>query len=98
MSLQKSCTLGGIITGDGDTLWKRYTPAWDLHQLRYTAITAWTAKGYTEVDLKRFSGRTSLRSLEAYIAHNREAAKVKAREWERHGDAGFRLDLVRKGK
>lgn len=23
-----------------DTLWKRYTPAWDLHQLRHTAISA----------------------------------------------------------
>jgi site-specific recombinase XerD len=34
-------------------------------------------------DLKRFSGHTSLRSLERYIADNREAAKRKAREWER---------------
>ena len=23
-----------------DTLWKKYTPAWDLHQLRHTAISA----------------------------------------------------------
>jgi len=68
-----------------DTLWKQYTPDWDLHQLRHTAITARAAKGYTEVELKRFSGHTSLRSLEVYIAHNREAAKHKAREWERHG-------------
>ena len=29
---------------------------------------------YTEADLKRFSGHTSLRSLERYIADNREAA------------------------
>ncbi len=69
-----------------DTLWKGYTPGWDLHQLRHTAITARAARGYTEVELKRFSGHTSLRSLEVYIAHNREAAKRKAREWERRGD------------
>src|SRR5215469_7474489 len=66
-----------------DTLWKRYTPDWDLHQLRHTAISLRAAHGYTEVDLKRFSGHTSLRSLERYIADNREAAKRKAREWER---------------
>lgn len=41
------------------------------------------AHDYTEVDLKRFSEHTSLRSLERYIADNREAAKRKAREWER---------------
>src|SRR6266487_4022230 len=41
------------------------------------------ARSYTEVDLKRFSGHQSLRSLERYIADNREAAKRKAREWER---------------
>ena len=35
-------------------------------------------------ELKRFSGHLSLRSLEGYIAHNREAAKRKARSWERH--------------
>ncbi len=70
-----------------DTLWKRYTPDWDLHQLRHTAITVRAAKGYTEVELKRFSGHMSLRSLEVYIAHNREAAKHKAREWERRGQA-----------
>jgi integrase len=66
-----------------DTLWKQYTPDWDLHQLRHTAISVWAAHEYTEVDLKRFSGHTSLRSLERYIADNREAAKRKAREWER---------------
>ena len=66
-----------------DTLWKRYTPDWDLHQLRHTAISLRAAHDYTEVDLKRFSGHTSLRSLERYIADNREAAKRKAREWER---------------
>ncbi len=66
-----------------DTLWKEYTPGWDLHQLRHTAISARAAKGYTEVELKRFSGHSSLRSLEVYIAHNRESAKRKAREWER---------------
>jgi integrase/recombinase XerC/integrase/recombinase XerD len=71
-----------------DTLWKRYAPGWTLHQLRHTAISARAAKGYTAVELKRFSGHTSLRSLEGYIAHNREAAKRKAREWERHSDAG----------
>jgi len=67
-----------------DTLWKSYTPDWDLHQLRHTAISVRAAHDYTEVDLKRFSGHTSLRSLERYIADNREAAKRKARAWERH--------------
>ncbi len=66
-----------------DTLWKRYTPDWDLHQLRHTAISLRAAHDYTEADLKRFSGHSSLRSLERYIADNREAAKRKAREWER---------------
>src|SRR6266851_2632622 len=66
-----------------DTLWKGYTPDWDLHQLRHTAISLRAAHDYTEVDLKRFSGHSSLRSLERYIADNREAAKRKAREWER---------------
>jgi integrase len=66
-----------------DTLWKGYTPDWDLHQLRHTAISVRAAHDYTEVDLKRFSGHSSLRSLERYIADNREAAKRKAREWER---------------
>jgi integrase len=66
-----------------DTLWKQYTPDWDLHQLRHTAISVRAAHEYTEVDLKRFSGHTSLRSLERSIADNREAAKRKAREWER---------------
>jgi integrase/recombinase XerC len=65
-----------------DTLWKQYTPGWDLHQLRHTAISVRAAHDYTEVDLKRFSGYTSLRSLERYIADNREAAKRKARAWE----------------
>jgi len=67
-----------------DTLWKQYTPGWDLHQLRHAAISARAAQGYTEVELKRFSGHLSSRSLEVYIAHNREAAKRKARAWERH--------------
>ncbi len=66
-----------------DTLWKQYTPNWDLHQLRHTAISVRAANSYTEVDLKRFSGHQSLRSLERSIADNREAAKGKAREWER---------------
>jgi len=66
-----------------DTLWKAYTPEWDLHQLRHTAISVRAAHGYTEIDLKRFSGHTSLRSLERYIADNREVAKRKARAWER---------------
>src|SRR5258708_1418345 len=65
-----------------DTLWKEYTPDWDLHQLRHTAISVRAAHDYTEADLKRFSGHSSLRSLERYIADNREAAKRKAREWE----------------
>jgi integrase len=71
-----------------DTLWKKYTPDWDLHQLRHTAISARAAQGYTEIELKRFSGHLSLRSLEVYIAHNREAAKRKARAWERHEPSG----------
>ncbi len=62
-----------------DTLWKCYTPDWDLHQLRHTAISLRAAHDYTEVDLKRFSGHSSLRSLERYIADNREVAKRKAR-------------------
>jgi integrase len=70
-----------------DTRWKQYTPDWDLHQLRHTAISVRAARGYTEVELKRFSGHRSLRSLEGYIAENREAAKRKAREWERHEQA-----------
>jgi hypothetical protein len=44
--------------------------------------------GYSEVELKRFSGHLSIRSLEVYIAHNREAAKRKARAWERHDSTG----------
>ncbi len=71
-----------------DTLWKGYAPGWDLHQLRHTAISARAAQGYTEVELERFSGHLSLRSLEVYIAHNREAAKRKEREWERRHGAG----------
>ena len=51
--------------------------------MRHTAISIRTAKAYTHVDLKRFSGYRSLRSLERFIAENREAAKRKAREWER---------------
>ena len=47
------------------------------------AVSVRAAHEYTEVDLKRFSGHTSLRSLERYIADNREAAKRKARTWER---------------
>lgn len=70
-----------------DTRWKQVTPGWDLHQLRHTAISMRAARGYTEVELKRFSGHTSLRSLERYIADNREAAKRKAREWERRTDS-----------
>ena len=66
-----------------DTLWKQYAPGGTLHQLRHTAISVRAANDYTEVDLKRFSGHQSLRSLERYIAENREAAKRKAREWER---------------
>jgi len=34
-----------------DTLWKKYTPGWDLHQLRHTAISARAAQGYTEIEL-----------------------------------------------
>jgi integrase len=72
-----------------DTLWKKYTPGWDLHQLRHTAISARAAHGYNEIELKRFSGHLSLRSLEVYIAHNREAAKRKARAWERRDNVAF---------
>jgi len=43
-------------------LWKKYTPDWDLHQLRHTAITARAAQGYNEIELKQFSGHQSLRS------------------------------------
>jgi len=71
-----------------DTLWKGYAPGWDLHQLRHTAISARAAQGYTEVELKRFSGHQSLRSLEVYIADNRDAAKRKEREWERRHGGG----------
>jgi integrase len=78
-----------------DTRWKAYTRAqdpagqgWDLHQLRHTAITVRAAHGYTEMDLKRFSGHSSSRSLEIYIAPNRESAKRKAREWERTTQSG----------
>jgi integrase len=71
-----------------DTRWKQYTPGWDLHQLRHTAISARAAQGYSEVELKRFSGHQSLRSLEVYIADNREAAKRKARAWERRDTPG----------
>ena len=70
-----------------DTLWKKYTPGWDLHQLRHTAISARAAHGYNEIELKGFSGHLSLRSLEVYIAHNREAAKSKARAWKRRDQA-----------
>ena len=69
-----------------DTRWKAYTGDWDLHQLRHTAISARAANGFTEVELKRFSGHRSLRSLEVYIAENREAAKRKARAYEREQD------------
>jgi site-specific recombinase XerD len=41
-----------------DTLWKGYTPDWDLYQLRHTAISVRAAHDYTEADLKRFSGHT----------------------------------------
>jgi hypothetical protein len=68
---------------------RSYTPGWDLHQLRHTAISARAAHGYNEIELKRFSGHLPLRSLEVYIAHNREAAKSKARAWERR-DQGSR--------
>jgi hypothetical protein len=62
-----------------DTLWKAYAPGWDLLQLRHTAISARAAQGYTEVELKRFSGQQSLRSLEVYIAHNRAASTAAQR-------------------
>ncbi len=44
-----------------DMLWKKYTPDWDLHQLRHTAISVRAAHDYTEVDLKRFRPRTEIR-------------------------------------
>jgi hypothetical protein len=70
-------------------LWKTYTPGWDRHQLRHTAISARAAHGYNEIELKRFSGHLSLRSLEVYIAHNREAARRKAHAWERRDRTGL---------
>lgn len=63
------------------------TPDWDVDQLRHTAIRVRAAHGYTEIEFKRFSGHESLRRLEGYIAANREAAKRKAREWERCSSA-----------
>jgi site-specific recombinase XerD len=95
-SRKARCPRRADLTADGyarlsyrqaDTRWKRMTPDWDLHQLRHTAITVRAAHGYTEMELKRFSGHESLRSLEGYIAANREAAKRKAREWERRSSA-----------
>lgn len=97
-SRKARCPRRADLTADGyarlsyrqaDTRWKRYTPGWDLHQLRHTAITVRAAHGYTEVELKRFSGHQSLRSLEGYIAANREATKRKAREWERANHTGL---------
>ena len=55
-------------------------------RVRVTAISARAAQGYNEIELKRFSGHQSLRSLEVYVAHNREAAKRKARSWERRSE------------
>jgi len=52
------------------------------------AISARAAHGYSEVELKRFSGHLSVRSPEVYIAHNREAAKRKAGAWERNDSKG----------
>ncbi len=76
-----------------DTLWKKYTPGWDLRQLRHTAISARAAHGYNEIELKRFSGHLSLRSREVYIAHNREAAKSKARAGSGTTAPGSRLGI-----
>jgi hypothetical protein len=53
-----------------------------LYQLCHTTISVRTANAYTEVDLKRFSGYRSLRSLERYMAENREVAQRKTRELE----------------
>jgi integrase len=58
--------------------WKCYAPGWTLHQLRHTAISARAAKAYTDVDLKRFSGHRSARSLERYRAEIRATAKCRA--------------------
>jgi hypothetical protein len=55
-----------------------------LRRAEVEGCTRGLRKGCTEVELKRFSGHLSLRSLEVYNAHNREAAKRKARAWERH--------------
>ena len=43
-----------------DTLWKGYTPDWDLHQLCHTAISLRAAHDYTEVDLKSAASRRRL--------------------------------------
>jgi hypothetical protein len=58
-----------------------------LHHLRHTAIARVPPTVTNEIELKRFSGHLSLRSLEVYIAHHREAAKSKARAWERRDQA-----------
>ena len=45
-------------------------------------------------ELKRFSGHLSLRSLEGYIAHNREAAKVRSP----HSGATARVPFLHPGR
>jgi len=66
-----------------DTLWKQYAGDLSIHQLRHTAISERAARGWTEFELKQFSGHSSVRTLEGYITANREAQKRKAREYER---------------
>ena len=58
-----------------NTFLKKHPPAWDLHQFRDNAISR-AAHGYSEIELKRFIGHVSPRSLEADMAHNPEAAKA----------------------
>jgi len=44
-----------------DTLWKRYTPNWDLHQLRHTAISLRAVHEYTEVVVNKAKSARILR-------------------------------------
>jgi transposase len=68
----------------GDTVRMAPTPPGEVAEMDFERLGL-LRNGYSEIELKRFSGHLSLRSLEVYIAHNREAAKRKARAWERHG-------------
>jgi len=65
-----------------DTLWKKYTPAWDMHQLRHTAISARAAHGYSEIELSASAGTchyAASRSTSPTIERPPKARRV----WER---------------